>query len=153
SGGGAPCRNIDGRDLVAGAPVFRVARGGRAEALPAPDDPARRERQLARIYNRLFRQYFPPKIEVPVVYFSADYTGRPLRNLSSNLEVITVPGGHWGCITTHAEALAGHLRHLLRASSRPRPFEASRKIAVQSEVPAPTEDFVEGHHSPQRRPL
>jgi acyl-CoA synthetase (AMP-forming)/AMP-acid ligase II/acyl carrier protein len=146
-------RDISSQELLASAPVLGDDLGGPAAAAPAPDDLARRERQLDRIYNRLFRQYFPTKIEVPVVYFSADYTGKPLRNLSSKLEVITVPGGHWGCITTDAEVLAGHLGRLLQASSRPRPFEVSRQIAVQSETTAPTEDFVEGRHSPQRRPL
>jgi acyl-CoA synthetase (AMP-forming)/AMP-acid ligase II/thioesterase domain-containing protein len=145
----ATFRGISLRELITTAPVVAGAPGGRAEVAPAPDDLARRERQLDRCYNRLFRQYFPAKIEVPVIYFSADYTGKPLRNLSSNLEVITVPGGHWGCITTHAEALAGHLHRLLQASSRPRPFEVSRKIAVQSEAPAP----IEARHSPQRRSL
>jgi acyl-CoA synthetase (AMP-forming)/AMP-acid ligase II/thioesterase domain-containing protein/acyl carrier protein len=122
-------RDISLRELVASAPVLG---GGPSGAAPGPDDRTRQERQLDRIYNRLFRQYFPTKIEVPVVYFSADYTGKPLRNLSSKLEVITVPGGHWGCITSHAEALAAHLRRLLRASSRSRPFEMPRQIAVQS---------------------
>jgi oxalate---CoA ligase len=146
-------RDISWRELVANAPVFGGDPGGPSGAAPAHDDLARRERQLDRIYNRLFRQYFPTKTEVPIVYFSADYTGKPLRNLSSKLEVITVPGGHWGCITSHAEALAGHLHRLLRVSSRPHPFEVPRQMPMQSETMAPTEDFADGHHSPQRRPF
>jgi acyl carrier protein len=78
-----------------------------------PEERARRERQLARIYNRLFRNYFPEEIEVPVIYFSAEYGVGPLRNLGPRVEAISLPGGHWGCITTHVEVLAGHLRRRL----------------------------------------
>jgi acyl-CoA synthetase (AMP-forming)/AMP-acid ligase II/thioesterase domain-containing protein len=153
SGDLANFRNIAWHELVANAPVRGGDLSGPSGTPSDPDDLARRERQLDRMYNRLFRRYFPKRIEVPIVYFSADYTGKPLRNLSSRLEVINVPGGHWGCITTHAEALAGHLRRLLRASSPPRPSEISRQLAVQSETRAPIEDFVEDDHWPQRRPL
>ena len=105
---------------------------GFAEAAREPDQLAERERQLDRIYNRLFRQYIPRKMDVPVVYFSADYTGRPLYHLSTSVEVVTIPGGHWGCITSHADVLAGHLQRLLRGSNRLRPSELPRQMAAQS---------------------
>jgi thioesterase domain-containing protein/acyl carrier protein len=89
----------------------------KSQAAKLPEELTRRERQLDRIYNRLYRHYFPKKIEVPVIYFSAEYGGRLLHNLSPKVELITVPGGHWGCITTHVEVLAGHLRRRLEESS------------------------------------
>jgi oxalate---CoA ligase len=79
------------------------------------DELTRRDRELARIYNHLFRLYFPKPIAVPVVYFSAEYSGGRYNNLGSSVELVALPGGHWGCITTHAEALAGHLRRRLEA--------------------------------------
>jgi hypothetical protein len=78
---------------------------------------ARRDRRLARIYNRLLRHYFPKEIKVPVTYFSAEYAGSPLHNLGPRVELVTLPGGHWGCITTHVEVLAGHLRSRLARNS------------------------------------
>jgi oxalate---CoA ligase len=77
------------------------------------DELARRDKQLDGIYTRLYRQYFPERIAVPIVYFSAGYRGGPLRNLSPAVEVINLPGGHFGCITTCVEVLAGHLRRRL----------------------------------------
>jgi len=75
------------------------------------------DRHLARTYNRLFRRYFPEETESPVVYFSAEYTGGRLRGLGPNVELVPLPGGHWGCITTHVDVLAGHLRRRLEALS------------------------------------
>lgn len=78
-----------------------------------------RDRQLATIYNRLFRRYFPKEIDVPVIYFSAEYRGGPGRNLGPKAELVHLPGGHWGCVTTHAEVLTGHLRRRLEELNRP----------------------------------
>lgn len=78
-----------------------------------------RDRHLAQVYNRLLRHYLPEKTETPVVYFSAEYTGGRLRSLGSNVELVSLPGGHWGCITTHVDVLAGHLRRRLDALKCP----------------------------------
>jgi hypothetical protein len=69
-----------------------------------------RDKHLARAYNRLLRHYFPKKTETPLVYFSAEYSGGRTQSLGSNVELVHLPGGHWGCITTHVDVLAGHLR-------------------------------------------
>ena len=74
-----------------------------------------RDKHLARTYNRLFRRYFPEKTNSPVVYFSAEYTGGRLQGLGPNVELVPLPGGHWGCITTRVDVLAGHLRRRLEA--------------------------------------
>ena len=54
-------------------------------------------------------QYLPAPLEVPVTFYAAGYDGRAWR-LSSQLEVIEVPGGHSDCLTIGAELLVDHLR-------------------------------------------
>jgi thioesterase domain-containing protein len=90
--------NVDGQDLA---------------KLPA--EIRRRERAMARIYNRLFRKYMPSKTELPVVYFAAENDGNDVRRLGPNVEVVHLPGGHWGCITTHVDVLAYELIVRLQA--------------------------------------
>lgn len=99
-----------------------------------PRELARRERQFDRIYNRLFRRYFPNEITVPVIYFSAEYSGVSLHNLGPKVELVTLPGGHWGCITTHVEVLAGHLRQRLEDLNRPELAEAAKQMGESSQV-------------------
>ena len=82
---------------------------------PVSPDLWRREREMARIYNRLFRRYMPMQTQLPLVYFAADYDGNDLRQLCPNVEVVNVPGGHWGCITTHADELAHEIGIRLEA--------------------------------------
>ena len=55
-------------------------------------------------------QYLPAPLEVPVTFYAAEHDGRAWRHLSSQLEVIQVPGGHLGCLTIGAELLVDHLR-------------------------------------------
>lgn len=116
----------------AGAPADRLDEESRAAQLP--DELVRRDRRLARIYNRLFRHYFPKEIGVPVIYFSAEFGGRPLHNLGPKVELVTLPGGHWGCITTHAEVLAGHLRRRLQESNLPAPSEVPKQSVDSGEA-------------------
>jgi acyl-CoA synthetase (AMP-forming)/AMP-acid ligase II len=99
----------------AGAPTDRLK--VKSLVVQPGDELARRDRKLARIHNRLFRHYFPKEVGVPVVYFSAEYGGGPLRHLGSSVELVTLPGGHWGCITTHVAVLAEHLRRRLEDTS------------------------------------
>ena len=54
-------------------------------------------------------RYLPAPLEVPVTFYAAGYDGRAWR-LSSQLEVIEVPGGHTDCLNTGAELLVDHLR-------------------------------------------
>jgi thioesterase domain-containing protein len=60
-------------------------------------------------YSIAMAQYLPAPLEVPVTFYAADYDGRAWR-LSSQLEVIEVPGGHRDCLTIGAELLVDHLR-------------------------------------------
>jgi thioesterase domain-containing protein len=110
-------RALSGLFERAGAPPDRS--GAKSRIAQLRDELARRDRLLARIQNRLFRHYFPKEIGVPVIYFSAEYRGGPLHNLGPRVEVVNLPGGHWGCITTHVEVLAGHLRRRLEELSPP----------------------------------
>lgn len=75
-----------------------------------------RDRRLTGVYNHIFREYVPKKTETPIAYFAAEYSGGRLDCLGTNAEMVPVPGGHWGCVTTHADVLAGHLRRKLDAS-------------------------------------
>lgn len=80
-----------------------------------PAEIRRREREMASIYNRLFRKYMPSKTRLPVVYFAAENEGSDVRYLGPNVEILHLPGGHWGCITTHVDVLAYELGARLRA--------------------------------------
>ena len=95
-----------------------------------------RDRELNRTYTRLFRHYFPRKIEVPIIYFSASYSGRPWRNVSPTVERVGVPGGHVGCITDDIEVLAEHLRHRLERLNMASPSN----MASPPEVPKQSRD-------------
>jgi len=61
-------------------------------------------------YSIAMAQYLPAPLEVPVTFYAAVYDGRAWRRLSSQLEVIQVPGGHHDCLTIGAELLVDHLR-------------------------------------------
>ncbi|MGE0751275.1 MAG: AMP-binding protein [Variibacter sp.] len=87
----------------------------RPDLAKLPADMRRREQDMARIYNRLFRKYIPPKTELPIVYFAAENDGKDVRYLGPNVEIVAIPGGHWGCITTHVDALTREIGERLRA--------------------------------------
>jgi hypothetical protein len=84
---------------------------------PLPEEFAVRAVKQAKIYNRLFRRYVPDKIDLPVVYYSATY--RRAAILGPNTTVVSVPGGHWGCVTTHADVLVSDWRARLEAREPP----------------------------------
>jgi len=83
--------------------IERTARPG-AEISPKLWDP----------YTIVMAKYRPAPLEVPVTFYAADYDGRAWR-LSSQLEVIEVPGRHDGCLTIGAERLVDHLRQRIDA--------------------------------------
>jgi thioesterase domain-containing protein len=61
-------------------------------------------------YSSAMAQYVPAPLEVPVIFYAADHEGRAWRRLSSQLEVIQVPGGHRDCLTLGAELLVDHMQ-------------------------------------------
>jgi thioesterase domain-containing protein len=75
----------------------------------SPSISASKYDHLEKMYTERLRRYVPAPLAVPVVYFSAEYSGHPMRHLTRDLAVIKIPGGHIGCITTELETLAGHM--------------------------------------------
>jgi oxalate---CoA ligase len=80
-------------------------------------------------YSIAMAQYLPAPLEVPVAFYAADHDGRAWRHLSSQLEVIQVPGGHHGCLTIGAELLVEHLRQRIDvlADGAPPPLNRTRR--------------------------
>ncbi len=68
-------------------------------------------------YAFAMAQYLPTRLDVPVVFYAADYDGRAWRRISPRLEVVQVPGGHRDCLTFGAELLVDHLRQRLAAAT------------------------------------
>jgi acyl-CoA synthetase (AMP-forming)/AMP-acid ligase II/thioesterase domain-containing protein/acyl carrier protein len=88
---------------------------GRGPGNSVSPEVRRRDREMARTYNRLFRRYMPMQTQLPLVFFAAENDGNDLRHLCPKVEVVNVPGGHWGCITTHSDALAREIGTRLHA--------------------------------------
>jgi oxalate---CoA ligase len=97
------------------APVRKMLKG-LLRNRPVPEEFAARAVKQAKIYNRLFRRYVPDMIDLPVVYYSATYRRGAIRRLGPNTTVVAVPGGHWGCVTTHADVLVSDWRARLDVS-------------------------------------
>jgi oxalate---CoA ligase len=66
-------------------------------------------------YSIAMAQYLPAPLEVPVTFYAAEHDGRAWRHLSSQVEVLQVPGGHGGCLTIGADLLVDHLRQRIDA--------------------------------------
>jgi oxalate---CoA ligase len=79
----------------------------------SPSVSGSKEDELEKQYTRRLRRYVPAPLNVPIVYFSAEYSGYPLKHLTAELTVIKIPGGHIGCITTELEILGGHISSLM----------------------------------------
>jgi thioesterase domain-containing protein len=109
------CRKLKGKvvDLVSRVTARKNERQSPATVSDLSDELRKRDLVLGRIYTGLYRRYWPSRIAVPIVYFSASYRGRPLSTLSPTVEIVRVPGGHVGCITKDVETLASHLRRRL----------------------------------------
>ncbi len=108
-----------------GAARRRVASGGKfAEAAPGtggnPAEFGEADRRAALVearWSRVVHNHVPKPAPVPVVYFSAINDGAPWRRFSRDIEIVTMDCGHLGCVTTHLEILAGHLRRRLETSA------------------------------------
>jgi hypothetical protein len=96
-------------------PARGDVKSGKRNLAKVPVELRRREQEMAKIYNRLFRKYVPPKTGLPIINFAAENKGKDLRYLGHSVEVVKVPGGHWGCITTHVDVLAHELGTRLQA--------------------------------------
>jgi thioesterase domain-containing protein len=90
--------------VIAGQPV--------ANGSSQPSGGISQDRQRNSKYARVVRNFLPKPLAVRVVYLSVEYSLGAWRRISSDVEVIKLPG-------THGEidlaALAGHLRSCLQA--------------------------------------
>jgi hypothetical protein len=68
--------------------------------------PTTREKQ----FSAAMAQYRPRPLDVQAVYYAGAYNGIRWRSLLPKLEVVQIPGGHYGSLTTHMDCLAKHLR-------------------------------------------
>jgi oxalate---CoA ligase len=102
-------------------------------------------------YSIAMAQYLPTPLDVPVTFYAADHDGRAWQRLSSQLEVIQVPGGHGDCLNIGADQLVDHLRQridVLAGRASPslnrydvsqtrRPRHATRFISTRPSVMGP----------------
>jgi oxalate---CoA ligase len=96
-------------------------------------------------YQYVLATYFPKPLPVPVVYFSAESDGRPLRRITLELEIIELPdaaarrvnpdfakirlpGHHYDWVTNHVDDLADHLRALLQRADAQGQWPQSRGL-------------------------
>jgi thioesterase domain-containing protein len=100
-------------------------------------------------YSIAMARYLPAPLEVPVTFYAAEHDGRAWR-LSSQLEVIEMPGGHSDSLASGAELLVDHLRQRidLLADGAPRSMNRTRPL-----TPAETQGLWKGTSSPSRQPL
>jgi hypothetical protein len=77
-------------------------------------------------YSQIMARYLPKPLDVPVVYFSADYTSRAWSHLGMSFESHEVPGGHHRCVKDHPTTIAQPLYLLLEELDNVTPPITSR---------------------------
>jgi hypothetical protein len=60
-------------------------------------------------YSLAMAGYLPKALAVRSIFFAADYNGEAWRRISPDLEIVKLPGGHYG-VPTNPAILAEHLR-------------------------------------------
>jgi len=100
-------------------------------------------------YSIAMAQYLPAPLDVPVSFYAAGSDGRAWR-LSSQLEVIEVPGAHRDTLTSSAELLVDHLRQRidLLTDGAPRSMNRTRPLTH-----AQTQGLWKGTSSLSEQPL
>jgi oxalate---CoA ligase len=69
--------------------------------------------QILRAHQEALAYYGPERLQVPLLYYSAEFDGGEWRAVCPSTTIVDVPGGHVGCLTTHMGFLANHLRSQL----------------------------------------
>jgi hypothetical protein len=92
--------------------------------------PTTREKQ----FSAVMAQYHPKPLDVQAVYYAGAYDGNRWSSLFPKLEVVQVPGGHYGSLTTHMDCLAKHLRAKLDALSPEASDPDIRIVAIARSV-------------------
>jgi amino acid adenylation domain-containing protein len=100
-------------------------------------------------YSTAMAQYLPAPLEVPVSFYAAGSDGRAWR-LSSQLEVVEVPGTHRDTLTSGAELLVDHLRQRIDLLTDGAPRSMNRRRPL---TPAQTQGLWKGTSSPSEQPL
>jgi len=73
---------------------------------------------LMEAYNEAMGRYLPAPLDIPTTFYAAAHDGTAWRRLSSHLDVVEVPGGHIGCVTTHVDMLVERLQQQLARVTR-----------------------------------
>jgi acyl-CoA synthetase (AMP-forming)/AMP-acid ligase II/thioesterase domain-containing protein len=76
----------------------------------APSPPANGGRAVYLQHQFAMARYRPAPINVRAVYYSGDYGGSGWSRLLPGLEIVPLPGGHYGSLTEHVGKLAEHLK-------------------------------------------
>jgi oxalate---CoA ligase len=77
-------------------------------------------RESDRHYFKALSRYFPKRLDVPIIYYSGENSGRHLKRLSFRVDII--PGGpdHFSCVTVEMPLIANDLRmRLTRPTAHP----------------------------------
>jgi thioesterase domain-containing protein len=93
-------------------------RRSRARAWLSSARRARKNREpinnpILRAHQKALAYYRPQPLQVPLLYYSAEFHGDEWRRVCTSTTIVNVPGGHVGCVTTHIGVLANHLRSQL----------------------------------------
>jgi acyl-CoA synthetase (AMP-forming)/AMP-acid ligase II/thioesterase domain-containing protein/acyl carrier protein len=72
-----------------------------------------------RRYAQIMARHLPKPLDVPIVYFSADYTSRAWSHFGVTFESHEVPGGHHRCVKDHPTTIAQPLHLLLEGLDHP----------------------------------
>ena len=88
---------------------LRPGAGRAPSTATLPDETLARKQR----YFRALASYVPRRLDTTIIYYAAEHSGRHARTTSADLRVVQVPGGHFGCITTHVGILADDLRDAL----------------------------------------
>ncbi|HEU5019207.1 MAG TPA: AMP-binding protein [Pseudolabrys sp.] len=92
----------------------RISKDGDPSYPPAPSGPA-----VYLQHQSAMARYRPAPINIRAVYYSGDYGGSGWGRLLPGLEVVPLPGGHYGSLTEHVGKLAEHLKLRLLQETEP----------------------------------
>ncbi len=97
------------KKLKLAAAAWRRSPDGRARDRDAPGTDQALPYLHSKKYFRTIASYVPTPLDVPMVYYSVEHSARYVKRLTSQVEVVRIPGDHFTCVTTHLHVLAGDL--------------------------------------------
>ena len=68
------------------------------------------DREVFKALSRAMLAYCPPRLEVPVLYIALRYSGAAWRRVTSEFELIDVPGHHFSLSRPSVAAIMGRVR-------------------------------------------